>query len=104
MRGRSSYTRIWSDAFWMIDVSLESSVRSEMKENADVERARPQIADELHPISGAEFLGRLLFDDHTLVDDHIEPLPSHVPPLVSDINNYFATNDMTSITELHLER
>jgi hypothetical protein len=52
-----------------------------MKKESDVDRTRPQIATDLLFREKGQLFGCLVLDDHSVVDDHVQPLPASVPTL-----------------------
>jgi hypothetical protein len=88
----------------VVDVALELGDRSEVKEDAYLEVRRSQIADELHSISPGHLLCRLVLDDYTIINNHIQPLPTHVFSLVPNVDYQLANHDVSTVTELMLER
>jgi hypothetical protein len=75
-----------------------------MEEDAHFERGRSQVADQLHSISPRQFFRRFVFDDHAVVDDHVEALSGDMPALVMDVDHQLANDDVAPVAELTCER
>jgi hypothetical protein len=74
-----------------------------MEKDAHFERRRSEVADELHSVSRENLFRRFVLDYHPIVDDHVESLPSRMPPLVPDIDHQLANDYVAPIAELMLE-
>lgn len=50
-------------------------VWTEVEQQADLEDGPAEIPDELWPGGWCQSLGSLAFDDHAIVNHHVQPLP-----------------------------
>jgi hypothetical protein len=75
-----------------------------MKEDPNFERGRPQVADQLHSVSPGQFFCRFVFNNHSVIHDHVESLPGHVPAFVPHVHDQLANDNVATVPEFILER
>src|SRR3954471_13150969 len=75
-----------------------------MQQYADLEDGRAKIADELCPGGTRETLRSLAFDDHSVIDNHVQALPRHELAFVIDRHAHFSVDLVSAQCELVLER
>jgi hypothetical protein len=50
-----------------------------------------------------EFLRRLVFNDHPVIDDHVEPLAGDVSAVIADVHDQLTYDDVPAVAKLVLE-
>jgi hypothetical protein len=71
-----------------------------VEQHADLVEGRAKIADELWSGGFREAVGGLAFDDHSVVDHHVDALPRDELALVVDRDHHFSVNFVSAEREL----
>src|SRR5580765_8442536 len=92
------------DVLWEVDEAIELWLRAEMEQKSHLEWCGLEVALDLRSSARRQSLRRFRLDDHGVVDDHVQPLPGHVAPLVADGHGELADNLVPAVDQLVLER